>query len=162
MALSSIPVPPDQKRDARALEFVDSVGSWPLFTLRQQWGSFEPGTVFRRAPSPKGGGTWYLVNAVACQCPDYADWGHVCKHVRAVIIWEQQQAAFDAEVERVQGPAPKKRLSYADLFPACKGCDDLADGRDGYCDRCASDRAWQARRDAFASIPAFTLNPLAE
>lgn len=154
MAVRSIPVPPDAKRDARAAELVSQVGGWPLFVLKQAWGSFKPGTVFRRAPSSKGGGKWYLVNAVACQCPDYADWGHVCKHIRAVVLWGACQAA-------AQRPTP--RLSYEALVPACKaGCGDVADTRDGYCDRCASDREWQARRDALASIPPFALNPLAE
>jgi len=153
MALSSIPVPPDAKRDKRARELVDQVGSWPLFTLKQPYGSFPAGTVFRRAPSsrkPRAGErpVTYLVNSVACQCPDYEQGGHVCKHVRAVVLWEQAQARFDAQVERVLGPAPKARPSYADIFPGCRDCGDLADGRDGYCDRCASDREWQARRDA--------------
>lgn len=48
-------------------------------------------------------------------------------------------------------------------MPACKsGRGDMADTRDGYCDRCASDREWQARRDVFASVAPFTLTPLAE
>jgi len=113
MALASIPVPPDAKRDARARVLAGHVSSWPRFTLKQPWGSFEAGTTFRRAPSSKGDGTRYLVNSVACQCPDYAERGNICKHVRAYAIWEQHQAG-----DMVPAPAP--RPSYADLFPACK------------------------------------------
>lgn len=72
----------------------------------------------------------------------------------ALTAWvdEQEREQFDAEIERVLGPAPKARPSYADLFPACKsGCGDLSETRDGYCDRCASDREWQARRDMAGS-----------
>lgn len=146
MALASIPVPPDAKRDAKARALVSQVSSWPRHTLKVQWDSFEAGTTFRRATGSHG--ERYLVNAVACQCPDYQQAGNVCKHVRAIVLWEQEQARFDAEVERVLGPAPKQRPSYADLFPSCKsGCGDVADGRDGFCWSCASDREWQARRD---------------
>jgi hypothetical protein len=144
MALASIPVPPDPARDDRAAKLVDSVGSWPLFTLNQPWGSFEAGTAFRRAPSSRDPRVRYLVNSVACQCPDYADHHNVCKHVRALVLWEQRQEAATVAPASV----PKPRPSYADLYPACKGgCGDVSDTRDGYCDRCASDREWQARRD---------------
>jgi hypothetical protein len=147
MALSTIAVPADPKRDARARELVDQVGSWPLFTLKQPFGCFEAGTVFRRAYGSDG--ARYLVNAVACECPDYQQSQNICKHVRAVVLWEARQQ-----------PAPAPRPSYADLFPSCKGgCGDVADGRDGYCDRCASDREWQARR---AATTPFALNSLAE
>jgi hypothetical protein len=160
MALASIAVPPDAKRDARALELVDQVGSWSRFVLKQPYGSFPSGTVFRRAPSSKGDGTTYLVNAVACSCPDYQENGAICKHVRAVVLWEQHQ------VSQQPMPTSAPRKSYADLFPACKGgCGDVADTRDGYCDRCASEREWQARQAArreFVAVAPFTLNPLAE
>ena len=134
MAVTSIAVPPDAKRDARARELVDQVPTWPKHTLKVAWGSFEAGTVFRRAYGSNG--ACYLVNAVACECPDYQQAGNICKHVRAVVLFEQQQAATVA--------APAARPSYADLFPACP-CGDVADSRDGFCDRCASDREWQAR-----------------
>jgi hypothetical protein len=144
MALSSIAVPADPKRDARARALVDQVGSWPLYTLKVSFGAFEPGTVFRRAYG--SGGARYLVNAVACECPDYQQSHNICKHVRAVVLWEAEQARADAEIARVLGPAPLKR--YEALYPACKsGCGDVSETRDGYCERCASDREWQARRD---------------
>src|SRR5688500_14931860 len=140
MAVASIAVPPDSKRDARARALVDSVPTWPKHTLKVAWGSFEAGTAFRRATGSTG--ARYLVNAVACQCPDYQQTGAICKHVRAVVLWEQRQA---------QAAVPAPGRSYAVLFPSCKaGCGDLADTRDGFCDRCAADREWQARRDVFA------------
>jgi hypothetical protein len=139
MAVASIAVPPDARRDARAAALADQVGSWPKHTLKVAWGSFEAGTTFRRATGSHG--ERYLVNAVACQCPDYQQFGHICKHIRAVVLFEQQPAATVA--------APRK--GYAAIFPQCKSCGDLADTRDGYCDRCASDREWEARRDHHAT-----------
>jgi hypothetical protein len=138
MAVASIAGPPDPKRDAKAALLAPLVGSWPKHTLKQAWGSFEAGTTFRRAPGSHG--ERYLVNAVACQCADYQQFSHICKHVRAVVLFEQQQAAT------VAAPAPRKR--YADLFPACP-CGDVAEGTDGLCDRCAAERVYrldQARR----------------
>src|SRR4051794_10219998 len=117
MALASIAVPADPKRDARALALVGQVGTWPKVTLNQPFGSFETGTVFRRAYGSNG--ARYLVNAVACECPDYQQSHNICKHVRAVVLWEQEQARVDAEIERVLGPAPLKR--YESLYPACAG-----------------------------------------
>src|SRR5262245_20488093 len=89
MAVHSIPVPPDPGRYARALELVDQVGTWPKVTLKVPYASFEAGTIFRRAPGSRG--TRYLVNAVVCECPDYQQAGNVCKHVRAIVRWEQRQ-----------------------------------------------------------------------
>lgn len=138
MAVSSIVVPPDAKRDTRALALVESVPTWPLFTLKQPFGSFEIGAVFRRATGSQG--ERYLVNAVACECADYRQSHNICKHVRAVVLWEARQTQ--------RAPtAPRPRVSYADLFPACP-CGDVAETRDGYCDRCASDREWQQRQSA--------------
>ena len=52
------------------------------------------------------------------------------------------------ELRQQAAPAPiKAPRGYADLFPACP-CGDVADARDGLCDRCASDREWQQRMDA--------------
>jgi hypothetical protein len=114
MAVSSIAVPPDPASDARAAALVSSVATWPRFTLRRPWGSFAAGTVFRRAPSSMGNDTRYLVNEVVCTCPDYQCNGAICKHIRALVLFEQQQAV----------PSPLAR--YEDLFPVCRepGCDD--------------------------------------
>jgi len=91
MAVSSIAVPSDPKRDARALDLVPLVASWPRHTLKVDWGSFEAGTTFRRATGSRG--ARYLVNAVACECPDYQQSENICKHVRAVVLFEQRQDA---------------------------------------------------------------------
>jgi hypothetical protein len=85
MAVSSIAVPPDPARDARARALVALVPTWPRHTLRVAWGAFEAGTTFRRATGNRG--ARYLVNAVACECPDYRHNGAICKHVRAVILF---------------------------------------------------------------------------
>ena len=148
MAVASIAVPPDPARDRRAAALVDRVPTWPRFTLKRPWGSFEAGTVFRRAYGRDG--ARYLVNAVACECPDYQQGGNVCKHIRAVVAYEARQQREDAALDAILGPAPKARPSYADLFPACKapGCTDLAEGFDGRCSRCASDAEWLVRREA--------------
>ena len=134
MAVSSIAVPPDPKRDERARELVDQVPTWPLWTLRQPYGSFPVGTVFRRTTGSTG--ARYLVNSVACECPDYQQSHNICKHVRAVVLFEARQ----------QQPAPAS--AYERLFPGCRDCGDLADGLDGRCSKCASDREWQQRMDA--------------
>ena len=42
------------------------------------------------------------------------------------------------------GTTAPRRSRDEDLFPVCP-CGDVADSHDGYCDRCASDREWQAR-----------------
>ena len=130
MAVASIAVPPDPKRDARARELVAKVATWPVFTLKQPHGDFPVGSQFRQATGSRG--EKYLVNAVVCECADY-ERGNVCKHIRAVVAFEQRQQ-------------PKALPSYSDLFDACRDCGDLADGLDGRCDRCASDREWQQRR----------------
>ena len=81
---------------------------------------------------------------------------------RAVVLWEASQQPAPA--------APRPRPSYADLFPACP-CGDVADSRDGMCDRCASDREWRASRESrqrefvngrIDGSSVFQLNPLAE
>jgi len=162
MAVQSIAVPPDPARDARAAVLVDQVPTWPRHTLKVAWGSFEAGTTFRRATGSRG--ARYLVNAVARECPDYQQAGNICKHVRAVVLFEQRQQ-----------PAPKKRASYADLFAACAvGCGELVERKGEACYRCTSEQVHRADRAARlehfrqegarigASLPPFVLNPLAE
>jgi mRNA-degrading endonuclease toxin of MazEF toxin-antitoxin module len=87
-------VHPDPKRDARASALVSQVQSWPKHILKVQWGAFDAGTLFRRAPSCTTPGTCYLVNEVACECHDYQQAGNVCKHVRAVRM--EAEAAREA------------------------------------------------------------------
>lgn len=117
MALASIPVPPDPKRDAKARVLADLVGTWPRHTLKVAYDSFEAGTTFRRATGSHG--ERYLVNAVACQCPDYQQAGNVCKHVRAVVLWEDRQA------RQVAGAEHRPTASPTSWRPCVKGCGTL-------------------------------------
>jgi hypothetical protein len=48
-------------------------------------------------------------------------------------------------------PTPAPRLTIEDLMPSCRDCGDLADGLDGRCSKCASDREWNARRKLLAN-----------
>src|SRR4051812_30675761 len=83
MAVQSIAVPADPKRDARARALATQVAVWPLFTLNQPHGSFPIGSQFRQATGSHG--EKYLVNAVVCECVDYTS-GHICKHIRAFVL----------------------------------------------------------------------------
>src|SRR5215216_5015828 len=129
MAVSSIAVPPDPARDARARALIDRVPTWPRHTLKVAHGSFSAGTTFRRATGSTG--ARYLVNAVACECPDYQQSEQVCKHIRAVVLFEAGQQ-----------PAPKPRtaLDRLDaLFPPCAGgCGDLVERKGERCYPCLS------------------------
>src|SRR4051812_6602859 len=93
-------VHPDPKRDERAAALAPTVASWPRFILKQPVGAFPAGTEFRRAPSSKGDGSWYLVNSVVCECPDYQQNTAICKHLRAYRLAEQStRPAPVADVE---------------------------------------------------------------
>jgi hypothetical protein len=81
---------------------------------------------------------WTAIDGSGCTCLGWHRRG-LCTHAIAAKIVADRQAA-------VVAPAPKPLSRYAALYPKCHGCDDLADTRDGWCDRCASDREWQARR----------------
>lgn len=136
MALASIHIPADRARDMRAAALAKHVGSWPRHTLNRPFGQFEAGTVFRQAPGSNG--EQYLVNAVACQCVDYKDRGNICKHIRAVCMFEAGQAP---------GGIRTLRPRFADLYPACP-CGDLSDGGpDNLCFNCASDKEFEQRRE---------------
>lgn len=94
---------------------------------------------------------WTAVDGSGCTCLGYQRRG-LCTHAIAAKTLHERQ----------QRPAPASK--YEALFPACP-CGDVADSRDGLCDRCASDREWRLRREGArigASLPPFTLNPLAE
>ena len=105
-------------------------------------------------------GAVYMTAADGCTCPAAQhSVGGDCKHQVAV---RQHQA-------RQQQPAPAS--TYERLFPGCRDCGDLADGLDGRCSTCASDREHQLRQEgariADAQIAdglsfADVLNPLAE
>ena len=80
---------------------------------------------------------WTALDGSGCTCLGFQRRGTCTHGIAARTVHERQQS-----------PAPQPRPSYSDLFPACRDCGDLADGLDNRCSRCASDREWQARRDA--------------
>ena len=130
MVVNTIAAPPEPRRDAAARKLLPFVKTWAIVTLRQAYGVFPAGTVLRAAPSsnldengqPK---RHYLANNLVCQCPDYELRGHVCKHVRAILLYEESLKA---------APKPK---SYRDLFGVCddKGCDEDRLPNERYCER---------------------------
>lgn len=92
-------------------------------------------------------GAVYCADSTACTCPSarHSQDG-TCKHTRAVLDFEQQADAAQRRAYEAMYPSPKPRVSYETLFPKCRTCHDVADGRDGYCYACSSDRERQARR----------------
>ena len=166
-------VHPDPKRDAKAALLAETVAAWPRIVLKQDFGAIPAGTVVRRAPSSKGDGTHYKVCAVSCECPDYQQWGNVCKHVRAYRLFEarQQEQAGSAD-EADPTPTPTSLKSYRDLFPGCvAGCGELVERQNSLCYSCGSDEAYRLDRERRAVVFAngrigadeiFQLNPLAE
>lgn len=97
-------VPPDPRRDAAAAILAESARTWPVVTLRKPHGAFPMGTRFLAVLSSTPGAR-YLANAVACQCPDYQQRGAVCKHVRAVLLFEQRQ--HEEGTAPVADPSPE-------------------------------------------------------
>ncbi len=91
-------------------------------------------------------GRVYIMPADASACDDACVWWKktrtTCSHLLAVEL-----AALEDEL-RETASVPSL-ISLRALFPGCAGgCGELVDG--GFsrlCDRCASDREWQARRD---------------
>ena len=116
MALASIPIPPDPKRDTRARELVPQVKTWHTGTLKQPWGAFEIGTAYFITPNG------HRCNAVRCSCPDYEEGGYICKHVRAIVMADAQNVA-------------KPAWRYEDLVPTCQasGCDNDPEPKEPYC-----------------------------
>lgn len=92
MALSTIPIPPDPKRDARARELMQTIHLWPVETLRRDWEAFKKGDQFFVTPNG------YRVNAVACECPDYQLGENICKHVRAAAMYLDRHAGSSLTV----------------------------------------------------------------
>lgn len=84
MAVPSIAVKPDARRDAAARALVPSVAMWHRGSLKRPHGAFETGTRFLIAPGSNGG--QYMVTRVSCTCPDYTRNGKVCKHIRAALL----------------------------------------------------------------------------
>lgn len=77
---------------------------------------------------------WTATDGSGCTCLGYQRRGTCTHSIAAQILHTATRPRF-------------ARPSYADLFPECKtsGCTDVADHRDGYCDKCASDREWAER-----------------
>lgn len=119
MALSSIAVRPDAARDAKARLLAVEARHWSRYTLKVAAGAFAAGSVFRLAPvsEPREGApTHYRVNAVFCDCPDYATRGMVCKHIRAYLLAETERRV------RLANPANGYELD-AITDPTCRtGC----------------------------------------
>lgn len=115
MALRSIPIPPDAARDKKARELVPQVKTWHTGTLKRPWGAFEAGTAYFITRNG------YRVNAVFCTCDDYKR-GHICKHIRAVVL---------SDAQKVTKPAP----TYEALYPTCQehGCDNDPEPKELYC-----------------------------
>jgi SWIM zinc finger len=128
----------DPKRDAAAALLAETAQAWPVVTLRKPHGAFPVGTRFYAVPSSTPGAA-YLANLKVCQCPDYQQRGAICKHVRAVALFEAQQEGAgslpDPTTDEALGLVPEGDIelecmfaeiaakgrqpirSYSDLFP---------------------------------------------
>jgi hypothetical protein len=102
--------------------------------------SLEAGTIFRRVT-----GSYcerYLVNAVACECPDYQEAGNICKHVRAIVLSEQRQQSAKA------APSPSSRHT---THRPCRrrACGAILPPEWPYtfCGHC-----WERKRDILANV----------
>lgn len=149
MAVDSIAVPPDAKRDAAAAELLKTAHLWPVFTLKKPHGSFPAGTTFRRAPGSRGAS--YLVNSVACECPDYQRSSHICKHIRAMVLLEDRQR---------QAARPATNTTWRECQRKCGALVDPLAFNQRYCSGC-----WERLSLAIFGVddePFGTLNPLAE
>jgi len=96
------------------------------------------GKPFWIVPASTGNGVYYATSS-GCTCPSARHRGGVCKRQKRVVELEQR---LTSKLEMSE-----TRPSYADVFPECRtdGCHDVADHPSGWCDRCASDREWEAR-----------------
>jgi len=85
----------EARRDIEAAKLAEDGITWPIVTLRKQWGPYVPGTIFYGIPSskdPERRGKHYLVNEHVCNCPDRKKARNVCKHIRAVRIHQENEA----------------------------------------------------------------------
>ena len=105
------------------------------------------GLAFVTFTSASKPGVLYFASERGCTCPGYQHRGCCC-HVIAVAEDADRRSVADSVTVSAPGAAqtvtdaPLRR--YEDLFPACP-CGDVADSRDGLCDRCASEREYQQR-----------------
>jgi hypothetical protein len=100
------------------------------------------GKPFYLIPGSTPGAVYYTAED-GCTCPSaqHSRTG-TCKHQLAVSEHQRSQRPT---------PSPKPRVSYEDLFPACP-CGDIAEHKDGLCDRCASAREYSQRMAARRAI----------
>lgn len=86
-------------------------------------------------------GKVYRVRAdgAGCSCKWYAEGHPICAHMIAVRRLNERPA-----IREVRG-------RFEALFPSCVDCNDLADGSDGRCSKCASDREFSQRQAARAA-----------
>lgn len=116
----------DARRDALARKLAADGISWPVVTLTRQWGAFQPGTVFYGVPSSTidrstGQVVRYMANEKACNCHDYQKSQNICKHVRAVRIYEHDEgerlnlatlAEVDAATAGIAADATARQDAY--------------------------------------------------
>ncbi len=134
MALSMIPIPPDAARDKKARELAKTAHTWNVVTLKQDWGAFKKGD--QALQTPNG----YRVNAVWCECPDYATWGNICKHIRTVAILDQRNLERERANRVVPGAVHQPQTARS--WRRCQRCPALIDPAMGgrHCDSCAAER----------------------
>lgn len=147
------------KRDGRALALFARSNEW-------QQGHTKDGRSFFAIPGSEAG-LFHMTDQRDCSCQDRQRSRNVCKHMRAIRLWlaafatgavapkprpvatgatdDDVVVLLPAGAAYLAASAPAPRPSYESLYPPCRDCGDLAAGRDGLCDRCASDREWQAR-----------------
>jgi hypothetical protein len=95
-------------------------------------------------------GAVYFTSTLGCTCPGFRHRG-VCCHSVAVSEHQAEADAAERRAHESMYPSPKRRPTYEDLFPACP-CGDIAEHKDGLCDRCASDREYSQRMAARRAV----------
>jgi hypothetical protein len=131
----------EQRRDACARQLVKSA-PWPIATLNKPHGAFPAGTVFYRVPSSDPSRR-YLANDRACECKDYQRAGNVCKHVRAVRMWQarEEEAAGLASMAEIDA-------AFAGVAADATARDEAARRLPTHGARCLTDMDAQAALDA--------------
>jgi hypothetical protein len=77
-------------------------------------------------PPDPARGARYLVNAIACECPDYQQAGNICKNVRAVVLFEAGQQSPDLRRPvpglqgRVRRPRGRPRRPLLEVRQRCR------------------------------------------
>jgi hypothetical protein len=134
----TVSIVPTASMQAKASILLADQASWSRGRSKQT------GTPFWLIPGSKGSA--HYTTSYGCTCRSFAHRG-VCSHLVAVQIHEQRRSVTLSAPEAAPTvmDAPR-RASYEELFLACP-CGDVAEARDGLCDRCASDREWQQRQD---------------